>query len=126
MADSPFAGLGLEFMKWQNVPSITETILGGKNPLLKAAGILLAGNGQEGSETATPNMGMGQGVAPPVANAPAGGVGINMNKSSGIGIAPGQFQIPSLSLPKIGTQTNQPGIDVDGDGQIDNFWGIKK
>ena len=42
MADSPFAGLGLEFMKWQNVPSISESFQqmgqGKFNPLGYAIG----------------------------------------------------------------------------------------
>lgn len=121
-AENPFANLGLEFMRWQNLPSITETIAGGKSPILKTLGILLAGSGQESQEPAAP--GMGQGVAPP---AVPGGVGMNPAARSGVGIAPSQFQVPNLTLPQLGTAPSaQPGIDVDGDGQIDNFWGLNK
>ena len=122
-AENPFSNLGLEFMRWQNVPSISETIMGGKSPVLKTLGMLLAGGeSEQAGQPAAPAL--GQGVAPP---AVAGGQGMNMNKPSGVGIAPGQFQMPSLTMPQLGTSpAAAPGVDVDGDGQIDNFWGIKK
>lgn len=126
-ADNPFANLGTEFMRWQNVPSLSESIAkiasGGGSPVLKTIGMLLAGGGSQGSESPA-EPALGQGIAPPFA---PGGQGMNMSKPSNVGIAPGQFQVSNLSMPKLGTApTTGPGIDVDGDGQIDNFWGIKK
>lgn len=122
--ESPFANLGLEFMRWQNVPSIMETMKGGKSPLLNTLGILLGGNKDGGAEEPGQAPGLGQGVAPPSV---PGGVGMNPNAPSGVGIAPSQFKVPNLTLPQLGTAPSaQPGIDVDGDGQIDNFWGINK
>jgi hypothetical protein len=122
--ESPFANLGLEFMRWQNVPSISETIIGGKSPILKTIGLLLGGNGEKGSEEGGQPAGLGQGVAPPTV---PGGVGMNPNAPSGVGIPPSQFKLPGMTLPQLGTAPSaQPGVDVDGDGQIDNFWGIKK
>lgn len=122
--ESPFANLGLEFMRWQNAPSLMETMKGGKSPILNTLGILLGGNKSGGSEEAVQAPGLGQGIAPPSV---PGGVGMNAATPSGIGIAPSQFQTPNLTLPQLGTAPSaQPGIDVDGDGQIDNFWGIKK
>lgn len=130
-ADNPFANLGTEFMRWQSIPSLSESIAkiasGGGSPVLKTIGMLLAGGGSQGSETSA-EPALGQGIAPPSV---PGGQGMSMNKPSGIGIAPGQFQVSNLAMPKLGTPatpTNPtgPGIDVDGDGQIDNFWGIKK
>ena len=106
--------IGMEFMNWQNVPSITETLAGGKSPLLKGLGILLAGN-EDQSEGVSPPA-LGQGVSP------SNGVGIAPKQPSGLGIGSNQFKLPSLTLPQIG----QPGTDLDGDGQVDTFWGLKK
>lgn len=117
----PFANLGNEFMSWQSAPSITQTLKGGQSPLLNLLGIALAGGGQAPEQPiAAPAM--GQGISAPVAPP----VGINPN-ASGVGIAPGSFQMPTLTLPQIG----MPGIpaqgqDLDGDGLVDNFWGLKK
>ena len=112
MADNPFKNLGLEFMNWRSAPSA--------GPLI---GLLMAG----GSEKESPDVSqpaLGAGIAPPSI---PGGIGINPAKSSGIGISPNQFQLPNLTFPKLGSPTAQTqGIDADGDGQIDNFWGVKK
>jgi hypothetical protein len=117
----PFANLGNEFMSWQSAPSITQTLKGGNSPLLNLLGIALAGGGQA-SEPPVASQGMGQGVSAPVAPP----IGVNPN-ASGVGIAPGSFQLPNLTLPQIGVATTPAqGADLDGDGLVDNFWGIKK
>lgn len=119
MADNPFSGLGTEFMSWQKAPSIMETLKGGKSPILNLLGLALGGMGMEG-QSAPP---LGQGIAPPAGPQ----MGVNPVKPGGLGISSSQFNIPSLTLPQIGTPTSQaPGIDIDGDGQVDNFWGLKK
>lgn len=117
----PFANLGNEFMSWQSAPSITQTLKGGQSPLLNLLGIALAGGGQAPEQPiAAPPM--GQGISAPVAPP----VGINPN-ASGVGIAPGSFQMPTLTLPQIGVpNTPAQGQDLDGDGLVDNFWGLKK
>ena len=113
MSDNPFKGLGLEFMNWRSAPSI--------GPLL---GLLIAGDSDKQENPQAPATALGAGISPPTV---AGGIGINSAKSSQIGIAPNQFQLPNLVLPKLGAQSTQTGgIDSDGDGQIDNFWGVKK
>jgi hypothetical protein len=117
----PFANLGNEFMSWQSLPSITQTLKGGQSPLLNLLGIALAGGGSSPEPVSTSGA-MGQGISAPVAPP----VGINPNALSGVGIAPGSFQMPNLTLPQIGTTTPAQGADLDGDGLVDNFWGIKK
>lgn len=113
--------LGMEFMNWQNAPSLTETIMGGKSPLLKGLGILLASGGSdESSPAGAVPPALGQGVSM------GGGVGVAPGKLSGLGISQNQFAIPNLTLPQIGQPNAQQGIDTDGDGQIDSFWGFKK
>ena len=122
MADN--VPLGMEFMRWGNLPSITQTIMGGKNPLFNALGIALAGSGEQAPEGGVPAPALGQGISV------GGGVGVAPAKPSGMGIAPSQFAVPSLKLPQIGQPISQPagqqGVDADGDGQIDSFWGLKK
>jgi hypothetical protein len=121
----PFANLGNEFISWQSAPSITQTLKGGQSPLLNLLGIALAGGGSAPESPAMGQemgQGMGQGVSAPVAPP----IGVNPS-SSGVGIAPGSFQLPSLTLPQIGAATTPAqGADLDGDGLVDNFWGIKK
>jgi hypothetical protein len=117
----PFANLGNEFMSWQSLPSITQTLKGGQSPLLNLLGIAMAGGDSTPQPTST-SGGMGQGISVPVAPP----VGINQNAPSGVGIAPGSFKMPNLTLPQIGTTTPAQGADLDGDGLVDNFWGIKK
>ena len=116
----PFANLGNEFMSWQSLPSITQTLKGNNSPLLNLLGIALAGGGQA-PEASVASQGMGQGVSAPIAPP----VGINP-KASGVGIAPGSFQMPNLNLPQIGITAPAQGVDLDGDGLVDNFWGLKK
>lgn len=109
--DNPFKNLGLEYMNWRNAPSI--------GPLL---GLFLADSGKEEQNQNQPAL--GQGIAAPTV---PGGLGVSPTKPSGIGIAPGQFQMPSLTLPQIGAAPMaQSGVDLDGDGQVDNFWKVKK
>ena len=117
----PFANLGLDFMGWQNVPSITEALKGGKSPLLNLLGIAMAGGGQTPEQPgAAPAL--GQGISAPVAPP----IGINPN-AGGLGISPGSFKLPNLTLPQIGMpSTPAQGQDLDGDGKVDNFWGLKK
>lgn len=117
--------LGMEFVNWQNLPSLTETLAGGKSPLLKTIGLLMAG----GDKEQEPNVGapaMGMGVSQPQI---PGGVGI-APISNGLGIKPpAQFGgLPSLpTAPTLNTsQTPSAGQDLDGDGVIDSFWGVKK
>lgn len=118
----PFAHLGTEFMSWQSAPSITQALKGGQSPLLNLFGIALAGGGQPGAQP-SPAPAMGQGIGVPVAPP----VGINPNAPSGTGIRPGSFQMPNLTLPQISSpMTPAQGQDLDGDGLIDNFWGLKK
>lgn len=94
-----------------------------KSPVANLLGIGLAGVGGEPVPSPTSAPALGQGVSVP--GAPP--VGINMNAPSGTGIAPGSFEIPNLTLPQIGLP-NMPaqGADLDGDGLIDDFWGLKK
>ena len=117
----PFANLGLDFMGWQNVPSITEALKGGKSPLLNLLGMAFAGGGQAPEQpSAVPAL--GQGISAPVAPP----IGINPN-SSGLGISPQSFKLPNLTLPQIGMpSTPAQGQDLDGDGKVDNFWGLRK
>jgi hypothetical protein len=113
MADNPFKNLGLEYMNWRSAPSA--------GPLL---GLLMAGGSDEEQAQEPPTQALGTGIVPPSI---PGGVGINAAKPSTVGIAPNQFQLPNLTLPKLGASMAQaPGVDADGDGQIDNFWGVKK
>jgi hypothetical protein len=92
------------------------------SPLANLAGIFLADGGGSASLKPIPAPALGQGVSVP--SAPS--VGINPNAMSGTGIAPGSFQIPNLVLPQISDFNAAPQVgDTDGDGQIDNFWGIQ-
>jgi len=116
----PFSNLGNEFMSWQSAPSIIQTLKGGNSPLLNLLGIALAGGGKS-PEPSIASQGMGQGVSVPVAPP----VGVNP-KAGGVGIAPGSFQLPNLTLPQLGTAAPTQGADLDGDGVIDNFWGLNK
>lgn len=113
--------LGMEFMNWQNLPSLTQTLAGGKSPLLNTIGLLLA----DGDKEEEPSVGapaIGTGVTPPqipggVGIAPVGGLGIKPPAQFG-----GLPLLPSLSAP----QQIPAGQDLDGDGVVDSFWGVKK
>jgi hypothetical protein len=92
------------------------------SPLAGLLGIGLADGGGSASPKPVPAPALGQGISVP--SAPS--VGINPNAMGGTGIAPGSFQIPNLVLPQIGDFNAAPQMgDADGDGQIDNFWGVK-
>ncbi len=90
------------------------------SPLANLAGIFLAGGGEESVPAAVPAL--GQGISAPVVPP----VGLNPSARSGVGIAPGSFQMPNLNLPQIETAAPAQGVDIDGDGLVDNFWGINK
>lgn len=81
------------------------------SPLANLAGIFLADGGSESSGPAAP---LGQGVSIPAAPS----VGLNVNIPGAI--APGVAPMPEIA-PSV-----MPMQDVDGDGLIDNFWGINK
>jgi hypothetical protein len=100
------------------------------NPVLGALGIGFSNLLGESATSPTLAPAMGQGISAPVV--PPIGVNPSLATRSGVGIAPGSFQIPelfqkpNLTLPQIGTANTPPqGTDLDGDGQIDGFWGIK-
>lgn len=94
------------------------------NPVLGALGIGLSGLLGKPESQATPAPALGQGVSAPVV--PPTGLNPNLANRSGVGIAPGSFQIPNLTLPQIGSaNTPVQGADLDGDGQVDSFWGIQ-
>jgi len=93
-----------------------------KSPVANLLGIGLAGMGGEPVPNPATASALGQGISAPVVPP----VGINPN-AGGIGIAPESFQIPNLTLPQIGLPTMPAqGDDLDGDGVIDNFWGLNK
>ena len=81
MATAP----GQQFADWTNLSSLTETLKGGKSPLLNTLGILLAGGSPEGVKPPEPSSGMG------------------LRPSSQVGIAPRQLTspstIPDYSIP---------------------------
>lgn len=111
--------LGMEFMNWQNVPSLTETIASGKSPLLKTLGILLADGEKPKTDYGIAPPAMGQGISP------GGGIGIDPNKSNNFGLQASSFPQTTLQAPKlpnIGQQEN----DLNEDGQIYSFWGVPK
>lgn len=94
------------------------------SPIAGLMGLGLAGGQTTPAPTPTPTPAapaLGQGVAVPVAPP----LSVNPNAPGGIGIPPGSFQIPNLTLPQIASPISQ-GQDLDGDGQIDNFWGLNK
>lgn len=92
------------------------------NPVLGALGISLSGLLSNPAAKPVPAPALGQGVSVP--SAPS--VGMNPNAMGGTGFAPGSFQMPNLVLPQISDFTKPPqGADLDGDGQVDKFWGVK-
>ena len=80
-----------------------------KSPLANLAGILMAGGGEDDSKAV-----IGPGIAPPAASK----IGVNPNAPSAIIASPETIQ----SQPTVAPAQN---VDLDGDGQIDNFWGVK-
>jgi hypothetical protein len=88
------------------------------SPLASLLGIGLASGSDEAAPIPAPAL--GQGISAPAVPP----VGLNPN-ASGVGIALGSFQMPNLTLPQIGTAAPAQSVDADGDGQIDDFWGVK-
>lgn len=114
MADN--VPMGMEFMRWQNAPSLTEgiaNIASGKHPLLNALGILLADGKKPETEA---------GVAPPATPV------ANM---TGIGIQPpnvyGQLpQLPTIGSATAPTATAPVATQQNYDEEIKNYWkGLK-
>jgi hypothetical protein len=99
------------------------------NPVLGALGISLSGLLAEPSPAPVPAPVLGQGISAPAI--PPVGINPNLANRSGEGIAPGSFQMPelfkkpNLTLPQIGTATPASNSDLDGDGQVDSFWGVQ-
>ena len=83
------------------------------SPLAGLLGIGLAGEGGKPALSPVPAPALGQGVSVP--NAPS--IGVNANIPGAV--APGSALIPQAA-PSV-----MPAQDLDGDGQIDNFWGVK-
>lgn len=123
---------GTEFQNWQNLPSITETLAGGKSPLLNILGMLLApgasgdtGSGAPalGSGISVPDVAGGIGVKPPsMDGAPTFGGAPGLKPKNPIfgGISPYSAQ-PALSLPQLGQVTPAPTFN---DGlKVNSFWG---
>lgn len=114
--------MGMEFMNWQNAPSLTEALKKGNSPLLGTLGILMAGDGDKEELTIEPS-----GVPPvgeaglriPSAIAPPSGMGLKANSAPpGLSAAP---TLPTLpTLPQLG----QAGQDLNHDGLVDSFWGV--
>ena len=82
------------------------------SPLANLAGILLADGGEE-SPSAVPAPALGQGVSVPTVPS----IGLNANIPGAV--APGSAPMPQAA-PNL-----MPAQDADGDGQIDNFWGVQ-
>lgn len=92
------------------------------SPLASFMGIGLAGEGGKPSPSPVPAPALGQGVSVPVVPP----IGTNPNAASGVGIAPSSIQTVNPALSQMeAASTPAPGTDMDGDGQVDSFWGIK-
>lgn len=122
MANAP----GQQFADWTKVPGINETLRQkGGSPLLNTLGIVLSGFLGQGDAADyaddTDAMG-GQNVG--IQNS---GQGMQIPLNS---IAPNLGQFGAVKPPSFQSLAMQPlpttGTDLDGDGQIDDFWGIKK
>jgi len=121
MANAP----GQQFADWTTVPSITETLRKkGGSVLLNTLGIGLSGflgqgdtadyaddtDAMGGQNIGIQNSGQGMQI-------PLNSIAPNLGQ---FGAVPPSFQ--SLAMQPLPTT----GTDLDGDGQIDDFWGIKK
>jgi hypothetical protein len=82
------------------------------SPLANLAGIMLAGSGGS-SPSPVPAPALGQGVSVPAAPS----IGVNANIFGAV--APGSTPMPQAAPSVMPTQ------DLDGDGQVDDFWGVK-
>jgi hypothetical protein len=92
------------------------------SPLASLAGIMRAGGGEESAPSSTPAPALGQGISAPVVPP----VGANPSASGGLGIKPGSFQLSTPAFSQMGAaNVPAPGTDMDGDGQVDSFWGVK-
>ena len=119
--------LGMEFMNWQNLPSLTQTLAGGKSPLLNTIGILLAGGDSSQPtvpEAAAPppvpgfdGQAMGQGIAPPMGGTGQPGLQPNMGAP---GMSPGNF-LKAPTLPEIKPLGKEA---PDYTKQVNSFWGV--
>ena len=117
--------LGMEFVNWQNLPSLTQTLAAGNSPIFKTFGLLMAG-GDKSTESDVGVPAIGTGVSQQQV---PGGVGIAPN-ISGLGIKPpstfgGLPPLPTASIANT-SQAPSAGQDLDGDGVVDSFWGVKK
>lgn len=83
------------------------------SPLANLAGILLADGGGSESPSPVPAPALGQGVSVPTVPS----IGLNANIPGAV--APSAAPIPQVA-PSV-----MPAQDADGDGQIDDFWGVK-
>jgi hypothetical protein len=86
------------------------------SPLAGLMGIGAAGDGKTAPSPVpapVPASALGQGVAVPTAPS----IGVNANIPGAV--APGAAQMPQAAPSVMPTQ------DLDGDGQIDSFWGVK-
>ena len=92
------------------------------SPVAGLLGIGLAGEGGKPAPSPVPAAAMGQGVSVPAVPP----VGTNPNIPSGVGISPGSMQMSNSSLsPVEAINAPAPSTDMDGDGQVDSFWGVK-
>lgn len=82
-----------------------------KSPLANLAGLFLAG-GESESPNPVPAPALGQGISAPTAPS----IGLKANIPGAV--APGAPQMPQAAP--------MPTQDADGDGQIDDFWGVKQ
>lgn len=83
-----------------------------KSPLANLAGLFLAGGEESASPNSVPAPALGQGVSVPAAPS----IGLNANIPGAV--VPGAAPMPQAAP--------MPAQDVDGDGQIDSFWGVKQ
>lgn len=81
------------------------------SPLANLAGIFLAGG--ESAPSPVPAPALGQGISVPAVPS----IGLNANIPGAV--APGAAPMPQAA-PNV-----MPAQDTDGDGQIDDFWGVK-
>jgi hypothetical protein len=82
-----------------------------KSPLANLAGIMLADGGNSAAPKPVPAPALGQGVSVPT--------GPSIGASIPGAVAPGSSPMPQA------TPSVMPTQDLDGDGQIDDFWGVK-
>lgn len=81
-----------------------------KSPLANLAGLFLA-DGESASPNPVPAPALGQGISAPTTPS----IGLKANIPGAI--YPGAAQMPQAAP--------MPTQDADGDGQIDDFWGVK-